>query len=330
MSVTDPPRTTVDAAHRGMSARHGGFRVLRDYGVVGCFAMLFVVLAIASQPFLSATNLLNILDQQGPILIMAAAGTLVVIAGGVDLSVGATFALAGVLGAQLANTAGPLIGIVAGFTAGLFVGLVNGLLTTVGRINSLIGTLAVSFTVTGLAVIASQGQVVVVRDPAWSVLGAGRVLGIPYGVLVTIVFVAFCWILLTRTVFGRHVYAVGGNEEAAWLSGVRVTLVRCLVLGLSGLSAGLGGVLIASRVSTGQAGTGLDLMFLVLAGIVIGGTSIMGGTGAVWRSVLGVLFLALIHNGFTLLGLDSVYEQLVQGALIVLAVGIDAWARRRR
>lgn len=307
-----------------------GARVLRDYGIAGSFLVLFAVLAVTSGTFLTSTNLLNILDQNAAILIIAAAGTLVIVSGGLDLSVGAAYALCGVLGAKVANSAGPAAGMAVGLTAGLVIGTVNGLLAAYGRINALICTLATSFVLAGIAVVVTGGQLVIVDDPAWQTVGTGTIGDVTYPILIMVVFVALCAFLLSRTVFGRHLFAAGDSRESAWLSGVRVNRTTIVVFALSGLAAGLAGVLDASRVGSGQIDPGMTLLFTVLAAIVIGGTSINGGSGAVWRTCVGVLFLALIGNGFNLLGLNTVYQQIVQGVLIVLAVGVDTWSSARR
>jgi ribose transport system permease protein len=147
-------------------------------------------------------------------------------------------------------------------------------------------------------------------------------------VIVMVLFVGALGFLLSRTAYGRRIYAVGGNKEAARLAGIRVGLVQASTFLISGLAAGLAGAILASRVATGQPDAAAGLEFTVLAGIVVGGTSIQGGEGAIWRTVVGVLFIALIDNGFTLLGIDPIYKQMVQGAIILAAVGADAWSRR--
>lgn len=302
----------------------------RDYGIVGSFALLFIVLSLSDQTFFSKTNLLNLVDQQSYILMVAAAGTLVLVSGGVDLSIGATFALCGVVGSKVAISHGAALGIIAGLAAGTAVGLVNGVLVTWGRITPLIGTLASSFAVMGISTIVTGGNVIVANDPSWQAFGRGHIGDVTLGTITMVVFLVLCGLLLTRTTYGRRLFATGGNPDAAWLSGIRVHRVRTFTYVLSGFSAGLAGVLIASRVGTGQSDSGSDLLFIVLAGIVVGGTSIMGGTGAIWRTALGVLFVAMINNGFTLLSLDPTYEQIVEGALIILAVGLDAWSKKTR
>ncbi|MEX1141076.1 MAG: ABC transporter permease [Thermoleophilaceae bacterium] len=305
----------------------------RDSGIVVAFVVLFVVLSVSSDVFLTKTNLLHILDQQSGILIMAAAGTLVLIAGGFDLAIGATFALSGVVAAKLAVDISPWLALTAGMGTGLAVGLANGLLTTVGRVNSLIGTLATGFIIRGLAPIVTAGAIITVSGasaPDFQTLGNGHLLGVKYTIWVMAAFVGAMWLVLSRTTLGRYIYAAGANPEAARLAGVRVAAVRTGTFVLSGLAAGLAGVMAASTVATGQPGAGAGIEFTVIAGIVVGGTSIMGGQGAVWRSVLGVLFIALIDNGFTLLGLDPIYQRMAQGAIILLAVSIDAWGRDSR
>lgn len=304
---------------------------IRSAAIVIPFVGLFVVLAFVSPPFLSAVNLTNILDQQSTFLIMAAAGTLVFVAGGIDLSIGAVFALAGVVAAQTTVTAGPLAGIVAGVVVGLVAGLANGIIVTIFRINALIATLAVSFVVSGITGLLTGGNLVVILDRTdFAALARTDIVGIRSSTWIMVVVVIIFAVLLARTVFGRHVYAVGGNPEAARLAGVPVRPVRVATFVMSGGAAGLAGVLLASRVLSAQASSGQDIAFTVLAGIVVGGTSIAGGEGAVWRTVVGVLFIALIGNGFNLLGLDPLYRQIALGGLILGAVGLDAALRTGR
>ena len=182
--------------------------------------------------------------------------------------------------------------------------------------------------VRGIAVSISGGQLVRVDDPAYSVLGRGELLGIKHSVWLLAGTIIVCSLLLWITRFGRYIYASGGNAEAARLAGVRVRPVRIATFALSGLAAGLAGILISSKVSTGQPDVGVGLEISAIAAIVIGGTSILGGEGAIWRTVLGLLLLALIRNGFNLLNIDPIFQQIFQGAIILAAVGIDAWARR--
>jgi ribose transport system permease protein len=275
-------------------------------------------------------NLLNILDQQSATLIIAAAGTLVLVAGGIDLSVGAVYSLAGVTSAQFALHGNPAVAMAFGIGAGLLIGVATGVITTAFRINALITTLAMSFIVDGIASLITKGNLLVLFDkPGFGKLARTEFLTVHTSIWLMIVTVVAIGFVLSSTIAGRYMYASGGNAEAARLAGVRVNAIRVLAFTLSGGAAGLAGVIDTSRVLSAQASSGdTALAFTVLAGIVVGGTSILGGEGAVWRTVVGVLFIALIGNGYILLGLDPLYEQITMGVILLLAVGLDALTRR--
>ena len=304
----------------------------REGGIIYPFIILFVVLAIwKGSTFYGKTNLLEILDQQSATMIIAVAGTMVLIGGGIDLSVGATYALCQVIAMKMAITGNPVLAIIVGVLIGLGVGAINGVIATFFRINSLIATLAMSFVITGAAALITNGNLIIaysalgfanfartsfldVTTAAWTMIGVIIILGI----------------VLSRTIAGRYIYAAGSNAEAARLAGVRVQWIKLVTFAISGGAAALGGILDASRVlSASSANGGTALTFTVLAGIVVGGTSILGGAGAIWRTVVGVLFIALIGNGFTLLAWNPLYEQITLGVILLLAVGGDAWSRLR-
>nr|MBA3415840.1 ABC transporter permease [Chloroflexia bacterium] len=209
-------------------------------------------------------------------------------------------------------------------------GLVNAALVGRLRINSFIATLASSIVFRGIAILVTGGLIVTVTDPAFAVLGTATFLAAKYTVWVYLAVIAATWFVLERTVLGRYFFAVGGNPEAARLSGIPVERVRVAAFVISGMCAGMAGVLAASRTSSAQPDLGIGLELSAIAAAVVGGTSILGGEGAIWRAVLGVLILALIGNGFNLLGIDTIYQQIVQGVLIVVAVGADQLLGRRR
>lgn len=324
-----------DSPHGASLMRTGATRMLESWrtaGIIIPFAVLFIILSIASGPFLHSTNLINILDQQAATLCIAAAGTLVLVAGGIDLSVGATYGLATVVAGEIAAHHSPVLAIIAGIGVGLLVGLINGLIVTVFKINALITTLAMSFVIGGLALKVSAGNLIVLSPTSgFFKFANAQFLTVPSAVWMTIAFIIVLGLLLTRTTFGRYMVASGGNAEAARLAGVRVDFTRVVAFTLSGGAAGLGGVIDISRLLSAQAASGGSaLSFTVLAGIVVGGTSIAGGEGSVWRTAIGVLFIALIGNGIDLLGVDPLYQQIVLGLILLIAVGLDAWARQRR
>jgi ribose transport system permease protein len=304
---------------------------LRETGIGIPFLVLFTVLSIASGPFFTRVNLLDILDQQAATLTIAAAGTLVLVAGGIDLSVGATYALAGVTAAHLALSVPPAVAIGAGLAVGLLVGLVNGVIITLFRINSLIATLAMSFVVSGLASLVTSGNLIILYSkPSFGDLARTVFLGVNTSTWLMAVTVVLLAVVLARTTAGRYMYAAGGNAEAARLAGVRVRQIKVMTFVLSGGAAALGGLIDTSRVLSAQASNGeTALTFTVLAGIVVGGTSILGGEGGIWRTVVGVLFIALIGNGSDLLGLNPLYDQIILGVILLIAVGADAWSRLR-
>ncbi|HKY46477.1 MAG TPA: ABC transporter permease [Acidimicrobiia bacterium] len=319
--MADPPLLPTTRRPSRISA-------LRDYGIVFSFVALFAALALSTDAFLTTRNLLNILDQQAAIGIIACTGTLVLIAGGLDLSTGAVFAFSGIVAAETVDTLGVWGAMGLAVAVALVLGMLNGLLATVGRINAIIATLATGIMIRGLAIAATGGLLVRVTEPSYATLGRGGLLGIKYSVWMFVGVILITGFLLRATTFGRYIFAAGGNQEAARLAGVRIDLVRSATFAISGLGAGLAGILSSSRVATGQADAGAGLEISAIAAIVIGGTSILGGEGAIWRTVLGLLLLALVRNGFNLLNINPIFQQIFQGAIILAAVAVDAWARR--
>ena len=323
------PQATAPATFRMPGSEFLG-RV-REGGIIYPFILLFIVLAIwKGSTFYGRTNLLEILDQQSATLIIAAAGTMVLIAGGIDLSVGATYALCQVIAMKIAISGNPVAAIVVGVIIGIAVGAANGVITTFFRINSLIATLAASFVITGGAALITGGNLITnfsvtgyanfartqfldVTTAAWTMIGVVIILGV----------------VLARTMAGRYMYAAGSNAEASgWPASVQ--WIKLITFAISGGAAALGGIIDSARVlSASSSNGGTALTFTVLAGIVVGGTSILGGEGAIWRTVIGVLFIAMIGNGFTLLGWNPLYEQITLGLILLLAVGGDAWSRLR-
>jgi ribose transport system permease protein len=314
---------------RARSGPRGGFRML-DYGIVLSFVALFIGLSIASPAFLTTDNLLNVLDQTSELGLIACGVTLVVIAGGFDLSVGAIFAVGGVVAALVANATDPVVGLFAGALAGCLVGIANGAFVALLQINAFVATLASGFILSGIAVLLTKGLLVTVDDPAFGWLGSASVGGLKVTVILFVIVAVVSSLLLSRTHFGRYIYAVGGNPDAARLSGVRVGMTRIATFALSGLFAGMAGLIEVSRTVTARADAGGTLALEALAAVVIGGTSIMGGQGAIWRTVLGVFLLGLISNGFNILGINPFYRAIAEGLIILIAVAADGLARRSR
>jgi ribose transport system permease protein len=325
----EPEDAGIDPAGGGISARSLFIRVLLNNGIFVAFVVLFVLLSVSSDAFLTFDNLRNLVEGNSEIGIVACAVTLVVVAGGLDLSVGAIFAFAGVIAAEVAIATDPAIGFLAGAAAGLVLGAVNGIMVTIGRVNSFIATLAVGLVVRSLAMVITGGfRVVPDAGSGFDSLGRGDIIGIPVIIWVFAATALLSGAILARGRFGREVSMVGIKPMAARLSGVAVERVRFLTFVGSGLAAAVAGVIITSR--GGQAGaeaaTGFELP--VLAAVAIGGTSFAGGEGSVLRTVVGVLFIGLVDNGLNLLAVDSEYQQLVLGVMVLIAISVDLLRRR--
>jgi ribose transport system permease protein len=326
-SATELPATdTQSGVTLGGAPRLERFR---DLGIVAVLIALFITLCFASSNFLTKTNLLNIVDQWSATGIVAIAATFVLISGGFDLSVAAVYAISGVIAVKVAQSSGAGVGIVVGILAGAGFGVLNGLVVVKWKVNSIIATLATGIIISGIALRISNNELVSVEGPAFEHFGGDSFLGMT---LISWYFLAFAVImgfLLSKTVFGRYVYAVGGNLEATRLSGIRTGRVLVSAYALSGFAAGLAGVMIASRQSTAQANAVPNLAFDVIAAVIVGGTSVLGGAGAVWRTLVGIFLIALIQNGSNLLGIDPAYRSAIYGAIILGAAALDVWARTR-
>ena len=311
--------------------RYSLWAFVRHYAVLIIIVVLMVYMSLISDAFLTPRNLLNILNQSTPLALIAAALTLVIISGGFDLSTGAIFGVATVSAAWLAVNVDPILGLAIAPFVGLLLGIANGLIITGLHVHSFLATLATSLVFRGIAILITGGFLIQVRIPEFIWLGRGRIFNdtVNVAVLFMIVFVAAMMFLLNRTTFGRRVYAVGGNEEAAILSGVRVNLVKIGAFALTGIASGLAAAISVSRLSMGQPQAGVGYELQAIAAVILGGTSIYGGEGAVWRSVAGVLLLQLIDNAFNILDVNPFYKDLTTGLIIVAAVAASAAGRWR-
>jgi ribose transport system permease protein len=290
--------------------------------------------------FLTTANLLNVANQIAVIAILAAGMTLVIITGGIDLSVGSLVALSAVLGtllirrhagAESATPAGMVLCCLAAILACGLVGALSGLVVTLFEVPSFIVTLGVMMMASGAAFLASAGESIYQLPDSFVWLGRGAELaGIPNAVVLMLLLYIVMYFILTRTAFGRYVYAVGGNAEAARLAGVRVSAVVVLVFALNGLLAGLGGVVMASQLKSGSPTYGQMYELYVIAAVVVGGTSLSGGEGNVFGTLLGALLIAVIQNGMNLTGVESYTQRVVLGGIIIAAVLLDRVKRRFR
>ncbi|MEX0346333.1 MAG: ABC transporter permease [Rhizobiaceae bacterium] len=308
---------------------HALLRFLQNYAVLIMIVVLIIGLSFLSDSFFTFRNLLNILNQNAPLAIMAAAMTLVIIAGGFDLSVGSIFAMGAVCSAWIALHVDPYLGLLLAPVIGLALGTVNGVVITTLKVHSFLATIATSLIFKGIAIVLSDGKLIPVRMAEFTWLGRDRIGGVFIAVWVMVAFAVILTFVLNRTVFGRKVFSVGGNEEAAILSGIRTNRIKIATFSIAGLAAGLASAIAVSRISMGQASAGTGMELQAIAAVILGGTSIYGGVGAVWRSIAGVLLLALINNGFNILNADPFYRDLTTGLVILAAIGISAGGKQR-
>lgn len=304
---------------------------LARYGIVWVTLALFLALAFTTDGFLAGPNLRNVLDQQATLLIAASVATLTMIAGGFDVSISAVAVAAPLVALRVENATGSVVlAILAGCAFGLLVGVVNGSVVSFAKINSFITTLATSFIVFGIGFLVSDRSIMRPESEEYRDIARTRVAELTTATWISLGVVAIAWITLAATRFGRHVYATGGNPEAAKLAGIGTGWIIVSVFALSGLAAGLAGVVASSRAISATPSDDFSFVFGVIAAIVVGGTSIAGGVGAVWRTLLGALFIAFMVNGFNLHQIDPIWQRIIQGVVILVAVAADAWSRHRR
>lgn len=307
---------------------------LRNYGIVVVFFSLFIVLAITSDSFLSLRNAANILDQSSILIILATTSTLCIIAGIFDLSIAAVATASAIMTVHAVNAFG-LAGMAGGLLFGGLLGFVTGIAIVSTNVSNFIGTLAASFTYRGLGLILASGGMVTINSEKTAEtmlqIFEGRYFGLKGAVYVSLAFALIVGIALAKTVWGKKVYAVGGNSQAAYLAGIRPNRILISVYVISGVGAGLAGVIYAGRYGTAATNSYSDTAaFTAIAAAVVGGVSVFGGIGAIWRGVLGILTFALIGNGLNLLGVDTTYQLTILGLLIFAAVAADQIFRRRR
>ncbi len=304
---------------------------LRQYGIFLAFVIICCFLSYANSQFLTVSNWSIIFTQVAINSLLAFGVTFVIITGGIDLSIGSIVAVAGVVAALLASQPNlPLIfPIIGGLLAGFLFGFINGLIITKSKIAPFIVTLGIMTIGRGLALILSKGRPISNLSDSFNFIGGGVVFGVPFPILILIVVFIISYLLLKKTVFGRYVYAIGGNEQAAFASGINVTKIKMSVYALCGTLAGLAGILLTSRITTGQPNAGAGFELDAIAAAIIGGTSTSGGTGTIIGTLIGALLIGVINNGLDLLNVSSYYQQVIMGAIIIGAVLLDSWNQKK-
>ncbi|CAM4300701.1 ribose ABC transporter permease [Paenibacillus alkaliterrae] len=298
---------------------------LQKLGPLIGLLIITVILIIASPNFLTVNNILNVFRQVSINALIAFGMTFVILTGGIDLSVGATLALSGALTAGLLNGGmDPLTAIIIGLVAGGVMGAVNGLLITKANIAPFIATLATMTIYRGFALVYTDGRPITgFESELFTLVGGGYFFGVPVPVIITIIIFAILFFILRKTTFGRNVYAIGGNEEASLLSGIKTGRFKIYVYALTGLLSALAGIILTSRLNSAQANAGFGYELDAIAAVVLGGTSLSGGRGWIVGTLVGALIIGVLNNGLNLLGVSSFYQQVVKGMVILLAVLLD-------
>lgn len=312
-------------------------RIGQIYNKVGIFIILIVMIVVsslASPNFLTTGNITNILKQIAVVAILALGATYVVTLGHINVSYGSVIALIGSFSCQVMVATNSLVlALLAALGLGALIGLIHGFVITYFGIPAFIMTLATTAIARGAVLLITGGIPVTGMGEAFLFIGQGSIfpdfaVPIPISVLILIVLIVICWVILTKTRFGRHVYAVGGNEQAALASGIKTKSVVIKAFVLDGLLTAIAGVLFVSRMNSGQPGAGIGYEFQAITAVVVGGTSLAGGVGTILGTVIGALIVGIINNIQTLLHVHTYWQQIVQGLIILIAVIIDILSKR--
>jgi len=319
MTTIDTPRRSRGLARGALGRSWSGVAVLLLF-----YVALLVAFSLLSPWFLSFNNMMSIGSNVAFIGLMAATGTPLIIAGGLDLSVAAVAGLTGVVLALLHGAGLDIwVAAVAAILFGAAIGLVNGIFTTGLRLNPLIVTLATMSIITGSALVMTGGLTRPLMVPGFNWIGSGRLFGVPVPLILMLLCYGALWVVLAKTRFGRFVYASGGNPEASRLVGVPVARTQITLYVLSGISGAVAGLVLAAMLGAAAPDAAGKHLLTVIAAIILGGTSLFGGRGSVWGTLLAVLILGTLNNGLTLLDVSSFWQDVTRGIVLLLAVSLD-------
>jgi ribose transport system permease protein len=300
------------------------FNLLQRMGPLLGLALIVIVLSVISDDFLTVSNIFNVLRQISINALIAFGMTFVILTGGIDLSVGSILALSSAITAGLMDGGmDTTLAVLIGLLAGMAMGAVNGLIIAKGRVAPFIATLATMTVFRGLTLVYTEGKPITGLHPDFAMLGKGFFLEIPMPVIWMLISFAVLYFILRHTTFGRHVYALGSNEEATRLSGISTTRVKVWVYTISGLFAALSGIILASRLNSAQPTAGTAYELDAIAAVVLGGTSLAGGRGWIVGTLIGAMIIGVLDNGLNLLNVSSFYQSVVKGAVILVAVLLD-------
>jgi ribose transport system permease protein len=285
---------------------------------------LCIVITIMTPRFLTVNNLRNVLTQVSVNAVIAAGMTFVILTGGIDLSVGSILAVCGAIAAVISKTTGNvLLAVIAALAVGALIGLVNGIVISKGKIQAFIATLATMTVFRGVTYVYTNGTPVSGLDQSFMVLGNNKILGMPIPVIIMIIIFAASYYILTQMRYGRYVYALGGNEDSARLSGINTQRIKTMVYVISGVMAALSGIIVTSRIGSASPNAGSGFELDAIAAVVLGGTSLSGGEGSIIGTIIGAVIIGVLNNGLNLMNVSPFYQLIVKGLVILLAVMID-------
>jgi Ribose/xylose/arabinose/galactoside ABC-type transport systems, permease components len=315
-------------------AEDGGTRsktigLFYNYSIVLILILICAVMSLLTSSFYSLGNLMNIVRQVAVVGLIAYGMTFVIISGGIDLSAGAVVAFVGVIVASMSKAGLPLVVVIpAGIALGAMCGLVSGVAISWLSIPPFIATLGLQQIARALALIYSKGRPISNFTDSFLFIGRGRICMIPVPIIIFILVGIICWFFLKKNKFGKHVYAIGGNELASVVCGIKVRRVKTIIYVIMGALTGLAAIVLTSRVSTGNPSVGSGYELDAITGVVIGGASLSGGSGSIFGTVIGALIIGVLSNGLSLLGVSPYWQQFINGSLIISAVALDMFKNK--
>lgn len=293
-------------------------------------ALLCVVITFVSPTFMTLSNISNVFTQVSTNAIIAVGMTFVILTGGIDLSVGSTVAISGALAASIIKSTNNIfLAVLAAAIVGIAIGIINGLLISKGKLQAFIVTLATMTIFRGATLVFTSGTPISKLPEKFVEIGNGKLFFIPIPVIITVIVLVISIYILTQTRFGRYLYALGGNEDSARLSGINTTKIKTLVYVISGFASSIAGIIIASRIGSASPNAGTSFELDAIAAVVIGGTSLAGGEGKITGTIIGALIIGVLNNGLNLMNVSPFYQSIVKGLVILIAVLLDKKGRKK-
>ena len=322
--------SNANAAAAGQSKKLTLHSVIQSMGILPVLILICIGFSLMTPNFLTESNIMNIVRQSSINTVLAAGMTFVIITGGIDLSVGSILGTTAVM--AMVTSLDPTLGalsIPVALLGGLFMGTLNGVMVAYIGLPPFIATLGTYTALRGAAYLLANGTTVINNDIGFEWIGNAYLGPIPWLVVIGFVVIGICWFILRKTTLGMHVYAVGGNANAARLTGIKVGMVLTFVYALSGLLSGLGGIMSASRLYSANGNLGVGYELDAIAAVVLGGTSLSGGIGSITGTLIGALIIAAMNNGMTLMGVSYFWQLVIKGCVIIIAVLIDKYRTRK-